>query len=81
MACAKDPLTPPDRDLDAGEVERLWKTDRAALSKVNGCLHRLVCQSLEANRDLAQRDGVVCSDAPPAAPAKRGFLRKRFSAS
>ncbi|MCS3447259.1 MULTISPECIES: hypothetical protein [Bradyrhizobium] len=43
-ACERAPVDTPDRDLDAGEIERLWKTDRAALAKVNACLRRAVCQ-------------------------------------
>lgn len=77
LACAQDPTDPPDRDLDAGEVERLWKTDRAALAKVNGCLRRLICQDLETRRELGWVDDKVCTPAGVKKPARRLFRSKR----
>jgi hypothetical protein len=71
LACAKDPLAPPDRDLDAGEVERLWKTDRAALAKVSACLRRLVCQDQEVREEIGRVEAVACElDAKPGPPTK-----------
>lgn len=37
-ACRQAPVEVPARKLSAGETERLWKTDRAGLVKVDGCL-------------------------------------------
>lgn len=80
LACVKRPVTPPDRELDAGEVERLWKTDRAALAKVNSCLHRLICQSQDARQGIGKTEGATC-EKPAAAKtktgARRGLLRKK----
>ncbi|WP_445490167.1 hypothetical protein [Rhodopseudomonas sp. RCAM05734] len=76
LACPRDATDPPDRDLDAGEVERLWKTDRAALAKVSGCLRRLICQDLETRRELGKVDEKVCTPAAAKKPARRLFRSK-----
>ncbi|ODM77812.1 hypothetical protein [Bradyrhizobium elkanii] len=80
-ACERAPVDTPDRDLDAGEIERLWKTDRAALAKVNACLRRAVCQYQDVREGVGRVDGVACDSTPPAeAPAPRLGLFKRKKA-
>jgi hypothetical protein len=64
-ACAKEPVNPPDRAFDAGEAERLWKTDRAALARVNACLRRLVCQYQDVRADIGRVDVKTCQERPP----------------
>jgi hypothetical protein len=64
QACARSPVVPPDRELNAGEVERLWNTDRATLAKVNACLHRLVCQYQDVRQGIGRVDGAGCDDKP-----------------
>jgi hypothetical protein len=71
QACAKAPVDPPDRALDAGEVERLWKTDRAALARVNACLNRLVCQYQDVRADIGKVDGTTCETKRDAEHARR----------
>jgi hypothetical protein len=71
LACARGPVTPPDRELDAGEVEKLWKTDRAALARVNGCLRRLVCQYQDLRAEIGKIETATCV---PAAPPPRKKL-------
>ncbi|MGY4259777.1 hypothetical protein ACVI1L_006845 [Bradyrhizobium sp. USDA 4516] len=65
-ACERAPVDTPDRDLDAGEIERLWKTDRAALAKVNACLRRAVCQYQDVRERIGRVDGVACENIAPA---------------
>lgn len=80
-ACERAPVDPPDRELDAGEIERLWKTDRAALAKVNACLRRAVCQYQDVREGIGRVEGVACESAPPAdKPAPRFGLFKRKKA-
>jgi hypothetical protein len=64
QACARSPVVPPDRELNAGEVERLWNTDRATLAKVNACLQRLVCQYQDVRQGIGRVDGAGCDDKP-----------------
>jgi hypothetical protein len=61
---AKRPVTPPDRELDAGEVEKLWKTDRAALARVNACLRRLVCQYQDVRAEIGKIETAICEPTP-----------------
>lgn len=77
LACARAPVAPPDRELDAGEVEKLWKTDRATLARVNGCLHRLVCQYQELRQDIGKVDVAACE--PPTVPLPRRRSKPRTS--
>ncbi|MCP1731256.1 hypothetical protein [Bradyrhizobium elkanii] len=80
-ACERTPVDTPDRDLNAGEIERLWKTDRAALAKVNGCLRRAVCQYQDVREGIGRVEGVACeSTAPAERPAPRFGLFKRKKA-
>ncbi|MGY3689928.1 hypothetical protein ACVIGA_000008 [Bradyrhizobium sp. USDA 3240] len=80
-ACERAPVDTPDRELDAGEIERLWKTDRAALAKVNACLRRAVCQYQDVREGIGRVDGVSCESAPPAEKPAHGFsLFKRKKA-
>lgn len=79
LACAREPVDTPDRELDAGEIERLWKTDRAALAKVNSCLQRLICQDQAARADIGKSEGVTCE--APAKPAGRGLFPKKRKAT
>ncbi|WP_316207176.1 MULTISPECIES: hypothetical protein [unclassified Bradyrhizobium] len=62
LACAHGPVAPPDQPLDAGEVERLWKTDRARLAQLNSCLRCAVCQY----QDLRAELGRIETATPPA---------------
>jgi hypothetical protein len=76
------PVTSPDRELDAGEVEKLWKTDRAALARVNACLHRLVCQYQEVRQEIGKTEiGKVevaaCEQKAAPAPGVSIAARKR----
>jgi hypothetical protein len=80
-ACERAPVDTPDRELDAGEIERLWKTDRAALAKVNACLRRAVCQYQDVREGIGRVDGVACENITPAEkPAPRFGLFKRKKA-
>ncbi|MHC1943437.1 hypothetical protein IF803_03525 [Bradyrhizobium sp. UFLA06-06] len=80
-ACERAPVDTPDRDLDAGEIERLWKTDRAALAKVNACLRRAVCQYQDVREGIGRVEAVACdSSAPAEKPASRFGLFKRKKA-
>lgn len=54
LACRQLATVTPDRDLTAGEVERLWKTDRARLARVNRCFHRMLCQYADIRRDIGK---------------------------
>ena len=74
LACFQRPTIPPDAETNAGDVEKLWKTDRAALVKVNGCLHRLVCQYQDVRRDIGHVDGVACEEKKPAPKRKPSWL-------
>ncbi|WP_316214274.1 hypothetical protein [Bradyrhizobium sp. SZCCHNR2032] len=65
LACAHAPVAPPDQALDAGEVERLWKTDRARLAQLNSCLRRAVCQYQDLRAGLARVETATCRDDPP----------------
>ena len=60
LACASAPVVTPDRNIDAGETEKLWKTDRAKLAKVNACLHRLICEYQDVRRDIGKVNTVGC---------------------
>lgn len=60
LACRQSPTIIPDRELTAGEVERLWKTDRARLAKVNGCFGRAICQYQYVAAGLAKASQVAC---------------------
>ncbi|WP_050419097.1 hypothetical protein [Bradyrhizobium tropiciagri] len=73
MPGERKPVDTPDLELDAGEVERLWKTDRAALSKVNACLRRAVCQYQDTREGIGRVEGVSCDSAAPADKPSRGF--------
>ncbi|WP_316184756.1 hypothetical protein [Bradyrhizobium sp. SZCCHNRI1003] len=66
LACAREPVAPPDHALDAGEVERLWKTDRARLAQLNSCLRRAVCQYQDLRAGLARVETATCRGDPPA---------------
>ncbi|MEY9807241.1 hypothetical protein [Bradyrhizobium elkanii] len=80
-ACERAPVDTPDRDLNAGEIERLWKTDRAALAKVNACLRRAVCQYQDVREGIGRVDGVACENMASAEkPAPRLGLFKRKKA-
>ncbi|NLS69151.1 hypothetical protein E3H11_09505 [Bradyrhizobium brasilense] len=80
-ACERAPVDTPDHELDAGEVERLWKTDRAALAKVDACLRRAVCQYQDVREGIGRVEGVGCEGAvPPEKPAPRFALFKRKQA-
>jgi hypothetical protein len=74
LACARGPVTPPDRELDAGEVEKLWKTDRATLARVNACLRRLVCQYQELRQEIGKVEVAACEQ--KAAPVRRDVFRR-----
>jgi hypothetical protein len=69
LACRRDPVDTPDRALDAGETERLWKTDRAALAEVNACFRRLICQYQDVRAGLGRAETKTCEAAKP--PARR----------
>jgi hypothetical protein len=71
LACVKEPVKVPDKDIDAGEVERLWKTDRASLAKVNACLHRVVCQYQDVRQEIAGAPSVSCEASAKKAKKKR----------
>ncbi|MBR1313483.1 hypothetical protein JQ562_20740 [Bradyrhizobium sp. AUGA SZCCT0051] len=80
-ACERAPVDTPDRELDAGEIERLWKTDRAALAKVNACLRRAVCQYQDVREGIGRVEGVACESTAPAGKPADGFsLLKRKKA-
>ncbi|SDF31282.1 hypothetical protein SAMN05216337_105110 [Bradyrhizobium brasilense] len=79
-ACERAPVDTPDRDIDAGEIERLWRTDRAALARVNACLRRAVCQYQDVREGIGRVDGVACENIAPAekpAPWFGLFKRKK----
>jgi hypothetical protein len=69
LACVRQPVTGEPRELTEGEVARLWKTDRAALKKVNACLERLVCLYQDVRADIAKVDTTTC--APPTPPRRK----------
>ena len=77
LACASAPVVTPDRNIDAGETEKLWKTDRAKLAKVNACLRRLICQYQDVRHDIGKVDTVACDPAPkPKRKPWLSFFRK-----
>ena len=62
LACRHDPVDVPDRDLDVGEIERLWKIDRDSLGRVNGCFRRLICQYQDLRAGIGRVETRVCGD-------------------
>jgi hypothetical protein len=44
----------PDAAIDAGDVERDWKSDRAEAIKVNACLVRALCQYHQVRKDIGR---------------------------
>lgn len=52
--CAQAPAAIPDRALTAEETERLWKTDRARLRKLNGCFVRLKCGYAAVRKEVGK---------------------------
>jgi hypothetical protein len=76
LACARGPVTPPDRELDVGEVEKLWNTDRAALAHVNACLRRLVCQYQDVRAEIGKIETGSC--APAVLPPRKKLLGLLF---
>jgi len=77
LACVKGPSDVPDSALDACQVEKLWKTYRASLAKVNACLHRVVCQYQEVTKEFGNADGVSCDK--PKTKKKHWWNRLRRS--
>lgn len=73
LACFQKPTDPTDADTNAGDVEKLWKTDRAALAKVNGCLRRIICQYQNVRQDIGHVEGVACQP-KPSTKSKPGWL-------
>lgn len=61
-ACLRPAGDWPDGDLDAGQVERLWKSDRAKLAKVNGCLRRLLCTVADYRREISKVEELLCTE-------------------
>lgn len=64
-ACEKEPASDPrngsPRRLTAGEVEKLWKTDRRSLQYVNDCFRRIVCQYHDVRKEIGRvEDEPVC---------------------
>jgi hypothetical protein len=62
LACRHDPVDVPDRDLEVGEIERLWKIDRDSLGRVSACYGRLVCQYQDVRAGLGRVETKTCSD-------------------
>lgn len=58
--CERTATDLPDRALTAEEIERLWKTDRAALGVVSNCLHRSICQTADTRRRIGGVDDPLC---------------------
>jgi hypothetical protein len=64
-ACRQDPTQRPEGKLTAGETEKLWRTDRYRLMRVNGCFWRLICQYHEVRQEIGKvEDEPMCG--PPA---------------
>jgi hypothetical protein len=76
LACRRNPVDTPDRALDAGETERLWKTDRAALAEVNACFRRLICQYQDVRVGIGRAETKTCEEA--AKPPARGKLLRHL---
>jgi hypothetical protein len=62
LACRHDPVDLPDRDLDVGEIERLWKIDRDSLVRVSGCFRRLICQYQDLRAGIGRVETTTCGD-------------------
>lgn len=66
QACSTAPVMFGEKQLDAGEVERLWKTDRARLARVNACLRRLICAVADYRREISKVEEYLCEPAKSA---------------
>ena len=62
LACRHDPVDVPDRDLEVGEIERLWKIDRDSLGRVSACYRRLICQYQDVRAGISRVETKVCND-------------------
>jgi hypothetical protein len=62
QVCLRSPTDVPESELDAGQVERLWKTDRARLAQVNGCLRRLICSVADYRREISKVEENLCKE-------------------
>lgn len=74
LTCQRDPSNPPDRELNKGETERFWRTDRLGLIRVNTCVWRAICQNEDTRREIALIETSInelCAVPPKTAPKKK----------